>query len=57
MAVEIGTLVLRGRFGPAREDTGAQVPDMTEAFEELRRDLLRAMDERMDEAARRSRER
>ncbi|WP_375229601.1 hypothetical protein [Roseobacter sp. S98] len=59
MAVEIGTLVLKGRFGPAREEAGAAAnrDDINEALEEMRHDLLREMEERIADAARRARER
>lgn len=59
MAVEIGTLVLKGRFGPARDDTppAEQREDLETALEMMRRDLLREMDDRLADAARRGRER
>ena len=57
MAVEIGTLVLKGRFGPARSDTPTPRDGMDEALEMLRQELLREMDEKLDEAARRAWER
>ena len=59
MAVEIGTLVLKGRFGPAREEQGpaANRDDLNEALEEMRHELLREVEERIADAARRARER
>lgn len=57
MAVEIGTLVLKGRFGPARSEAPAPQENVSEALEILRQDLLREMDEKLDEAARRAWER
>lgn len=52
MAVEIGTLVLKGRFGPARSDTPAPREEFDKALESLRQELLREMDEKLDAAAR-----
>ena len=57
MAVEIGTLVLKGRFGPAEPDTAPKQPDLSDAFEALRQELLREMDHKLEQAARRARER
>jgi hypothetical protein len=57
MAVEIGTLVLKGRFGPARDDPSGPREDLEEVLEALRQDLLREMDEKLDEAERRAWER
>lgn len=57
MAVEIGTLVLKGRFGPVRSDAPTQQPDLTEAFEEMRRELMRDIAEKLDHAERRAWER
>lgn len=57
MAVEIGTLVLKGRFGPARSEAPAPRDDIEDALEVLRAELLREMDEKLDAAERRARER
>lgn len=57
MAIEIGTLVLKGRFGPARTEAPARHTDFEEALEILRREMLREMDEKLEAAERRSRER
>lgn len=59
MAVEIGTLLLKGRFGPAEPETAqAQAqPDLSDAFEALRHELLREVDQKLEQAARRARER
>lgn len=57
MAVEIGTLVLKGRFGPARSETPAPREDLEDTLETLRRELLREMDDKLDAAERRARER
>lgn len=57
MAVEIGTLVLKGRFGPAHREEEAPREDLREALEVLRQELLREMDDKLDEAARRAWER
>lgn len=57
MAVEIGTLVLKGRFGPARDDSAAPQRDMEEALEMLRREILRDVDDKLQQAARRAWER
>lgn len=57
MAVEIGTLVLKGRFGPAEPETAQAQPDLNDAFETLRHELLREVDQKLEQAARRARER
>ncbi len=57
MAVEIGTLVLKGRFGAARNDAPADRDDLDEALKILRQDLLREMDDKLEAAERRARER
>lgn len=57
MAVEIGTLVLKGRFGPARTEAPARNEDLEEALETLRREVLREIDDKMRQAARRAWER
>ena len=57
MAVEIGTLVLKGRFGPARDESTAPQHDMEEALEMLRREILRDVDDKLQQAARRAWER
>lgn len=57
MAVEIGTLVLKGRFGPAEPDTSKTQPDLSDAFDALRNDLLREVDQKLEQASRRARER
>lgn len=57
MGVEIGTLVLKGTFGAARDvpqdDPRARVAEL----ERFRAHLLREIDDKLDEAARRARER
>ncbi len=57
MAVEIGTLVLKGRFGPAEPETAQAQPDLSDAFEALRHEVLREVDQKLEQAARRARER
>ncbi|MEM9578137.1 MAG: hypothetical protein AAF999_14130 [Pseudomonadota bacterium] len=57
MAVEIGTLVLKGRFGATRSETTARRDDLEEALAVLRQDLLREMDDKLEAAERRARER
>lgn len=62
MGVEIGTLVLTGTFGAApTEATGpeARARDHARALEldRFRAQLLREVDDKLDEAARRARER
>ena len=54
MAVEIGRLVVQARFGEAPQQ---DAPDIETAIARLRRELLRAIDDRIAEAERRSRER
>lgn len=51
MAIEIGSLVVKGRFGPpGRSERDAQ-RDLERQMAELRRDLLDEMRELMAEAA------
>ncbi|MEO9651740.1 MAG: hypothetical protein ABJ360_18295 [Roseobacter sp.] len=57
MAVEIGTLVLKGRFGPAGRSEADTSASMEEALELLRQEMLREMDDKLEEAARRAWER
>ncbi|MFK7762652.1 MAG: hypothetical protein AB8B62_05285 [Roseobacter sp.] len=57
MAVEIGTLVLKGRFGAARKDAPEHNEEVEALMEALRRDLLREIDDRLDVTGRRTRER
>lgn len=57
MTVEIGTLVLTGRFGAARDDTPAPREDLEEALNIMRQELLREMDDRLEAVQRRARER
>ena len=57
MTVEIGTLVLKGRFGAARDSEPAARDDLEEALNVLRQDLLREMDDKLDALERRARER
>ena len=60
MGVEIGTLVLTGTFGAAPTDApGFEVRDRTRdiELERFRAQLLREVDDKLDEAARRARER
>lgn len=57
MAVEIGTLVLKGRFGPHPAETPGQDRAFEEALEVLRFELLREIDDKLQEAERRAWER
>ncbi|ABG33657.1 hypothetical protein [Roseobacter denitrificans] len=57
MAVEIGTLVLKGRFGPAEPESTQAQPDLSDALEALRQEVLRDVDQKLEQAARRARER
>jgi hypothetical protein len=57
MAIEIGSLVVRGSFGPARsepEDMGEIVDERLSAF---RREMLDELREALSDAQQRSRER
>jgi hypothetical protein len=55
MAVEIGTLVVRGAFGAPARDAAASVD--AETLERWRRDILDEVRDLMAEAERRARER
>lgn len=59
MGVEIGTLVLKGTFGAATEPASAErlARDRAREFERFRAAVLREVDDRLEEAARRARER
>jgi hypothetical protein len=57
MAVEIGTLVLKGRFGAARSETPAPREDLEAVLEALRQEILREIDDKLEAAERRARER
>lgn len=57
MAVEIGTLVLKGRFGPARSEAAPEQPDMSDALEAMRRELMREIADKLAHAERRAWER
>lgn len=57
MAVEIGTLVLRGSFGPARSEPERAPLDIEADLDALRRDILRDVEEMLEQADRRNRER
>lgn len=52
MAVEIGTLVLKGRFGTGRGDDVAQREELERALEALRYDLLREVEDRLERGQR-----
>ncbi len=57
MAVEIGTLVLKGRFGAARREEPDRSAEIEARLDALRDELLRDIDDRLDAAERRARER
>lgn len=57
MAVEIGTLVLKGRFGAARGQEAAPREEVKIALERMRRDLLQEIEDKFETAARRAWER
>lgn len=56
MAVEIGSLVVRGTFGNAARDDGPTSEDVRAELQRLRRELRREMREMLDEAQRRARD-
>jgi len=56
MAIEIGTLVVRGTFGPARRPDTADAPDTEERLRALREEILAEVREMMAEAERRAKE-
>lgn len=53
MAVEIGTLVLRGQFGAAPQDATENARERAAELDQLRRELLRAIDDKLATAAER----
>lgn len=55
MAVEIGTLIVRGAFGQEKSDPKPALDE--ETLERLRRDILEEVKEILDDAERRARER
>ncbi len=57
MAIEIGSLVVKGQFGPAPRDGRAARAETAQALAEMRRDILEDVREMMAEAARRSKDR
>lgn len=57
MAVEIGSLVVRGTFGQPSEAKGANAQALEEQLMILRRSMLEEMRDMLDEANRRARDR
>lgn len=57
MAVEIGSLVVRGTFGQPADKVGISAQDLEEQMLILRRTILEEMRDMMDEAERRARDR
>ncbi|WP_299784104.1 hypothetical protein [uncultured Roseobacter sp.] len=57
MAIEIGSLVVKGQFGPAPRAAEQERVDLARALAEMRRDLLEDMREMMADAQRRSQDR
>lgn len=57
MAIEIGSLVVKGQFGPAPRDSRDTRLETERQLAELRRDLLEDMREMIADAARRSQDR
>ena len=57
MAVEIGTLVLKGRFGAQSQNNAVEPADFERRIEELRQDVMREVEFKLEEAARRAWER
>ncbi|WP_195822709.1 hypothetical protein [Roseobacter sp. MH60115] len=57
MAIEIGSLVVKGQFGPAPRAAEQERVDVARALAEMRRDLLEDMREMMADAQRRSQDR
>ncbi|TCP40180.1 DUF5908 family protein [Rhodovulum marinum] len=57
MAIEIGTLVVRGTFGTAPRTAAQDGPEAEERLRALREEILDEVREMMAEAERRARER
>lgn len=57
MAIEIGSLVVKGQFGPPVRDDRSQRAETERALAEMRREILDDVREMMAEAARRSKDR
>jgi hypothetical protein len=57
MGVEIGTLVLRGQFGPSNAPVRDTTDNIQSELDAFRRTLLRDVADMMAEAERRARER
>ncbi|WP_299672916.1 hypothetical protein [uncultured Roseobacter sp.] len=57
MAIEIGSLVVKGQFGPPTRDSRDGRLETERALAEMRRDILEDVREMMAEAARRSKDR
>ncbi|MGZ2260177.1 DUF5908 family protein [Roseobacter sp. A03A-229] len=57
MAIEIGSLVVKGQFGPPARDDRSQRAETERALAEMRREILEDVREMMAEAARRSKDR
>lgn len=57
MAIEIGSLVVKGQFGSAPRGAEQERVDVARALAEMRRDLLADMREMLSDAQRRSQDR
>jgi hypothetical protein len=57
MAVEIGSLVVRGTFGPAPQESEVSDERLRMELQRLRRQMLQEMREMLETAERRARER
>jgi len=57
MAVEIGSLVVRGTFGQSPREDGPSKQDLQLELQRLRRELQREMREMVEDAQRRAQER
>jgi len=57
MAIEIGSLVVRGTFGRPQERPDDSADRIADQMQRLRREILDDVREMMDDAERRSRER
>lgn len=57
MAIEIGSLVVKGQFGPAPRHSRDVRDDTARQLAEMRREILEDVREMMSEAARRSKDR
>ena len=55
MAIEIGSLVVRGTFGPSATDTGSEAR-LKRELARLRREMIEEVQEMLAEADRRRRE-